>query len=157
MDFLFVKLDSILQWRRDAKKSVWMKVPVSQSYLIPVAFFHGFNYHHAVGNYAMLLKWLPQQITCNVPPYASHQIGVAGIGVLKLILLLGCYSWPARNQCNAVFFSGMVLNEEKNEVLVIQDKHQVTLLLLKHFLTLHNFLKKLVTPSDLRIILVEEA
>ncbi|KAK2556010.1 Exocyst complex component 1 [Acropora cervicornis] len=69
--------ESILQWRRDAKKSVWMKVPVSQSYLIPVAFFHGFNYHHAVGNYAMLLKWLPQQITCNVPPYASHQIGVA--------------------------------------------------------------------------------
>lgn len=89
--------ESILHWRRDAKKSVWMKVPVSQSYLIPVAFFHGFNYHHAVGNYAMLLKWLPQQITCNVPPYASHQIGVAG----------------------------MVLNEEKNEVLVIQDKHQI--------------------------------
>ena len=56
-----------------------------------------------------------------------------------------------------MFFSGMVLNEEKNEVLVIQDKHQVTLLLLKHFLALHNFLKTLVTPSDLIIILLEEA
>lgn len=98
MVFLFVKLESILQWRRDAKKSVWMKVPISQSYLIPVAFFHGFNYHHAIGNYAMLLKWLPQQITCTVPPYASHQIGVAGIGVFKLILLLGCCSWPASSK-----------------------------------------------------------
>ena len=63
-------------------------MPISQSYLIPVAFTHGFNYHHAVGNYAMLLKWLPQQVACNVPPYASHQIGVAGIGVFKNLLLI---------------------------------------------------------------------
>lgn len=86
-----------MHWRRDAKKSVWMKVPIAQSYLIPVAYHHGFNYHHAVGNYAMLLKWLPQQVTCSVPPYATHQIGVAG----------------------------MVINEEKNEVLVVQDKHKI--------------------------------
>ena len=72
--------ESILHWRRDAKKSVWMKVPIAQSYLIPVAFDHGFRYHHAVGEYAMLLKWLPQRVSCNVPPYATHQVGVAGIG-----------------------------------------------------------------------------
>jgi len=89
--------ESILHWRRDAKKSVWMKVPIAQSYLIPVAFSHGFNYHHAVGDYAMLLKWLPQRVACNVPPYATHQVGVAG----------------------------MVLNEKTSEVLVVQDKHMV--------------------------------
>ena len=55
-----------------------MKVPISQSYLIPVAFAHGFSYHHAVGDYAMLLKWLPQRVACKVPPYATHQVGVAG-------------------------------------------------------------------------------
>lgn len=71
-------LESVLHWRRDAKKSVWMKVPISQSYLIPVAFAHGFSYHHAVGDYAMLLKWLPQRVACKVPPYATHQVGVAG-------------------------------------------------------------------------------
>ena len=51
----------------------------------------------------------------------------------------------------------MVLNEEKNEVLVIQDKHQVTPLLLKHFLILQYFSKELVRPSNLKIILLEEA
>ena len=52
---------------------------------------------------------------------------------------VGLLLMTRRNQCNDMFFSGMVRNEEKNEVLVIQDKHQVTLLLLKHFLTLHVF------------------
>ena len=87
--------ESILVWRRDAKKSVWMKVPIAQSYLIPVAFAHGFNYHHAVGNYAMLLKWLPQQVTCSVPPYATHQVGVAGI-VMKLAVINNLFLWTLR-------------------------------------------------------------
>ena len=75
MEFL---LESILQWQKDAKKSVWMKVPIAQSYLIPVAFSHGFSYHHAVDDYAMLLKWLPKRVPNKVPPYATHQVGVSG-------------------------------------------------------------------------------
>ena len=70
-------LDSILHWKRVTKKSVWMKVPTAQSNLIPVAFNHGFSYHHAVGDYAMLLKWLPGRQS-KVPPYAIHQVGVSG-------------------------------------------------------------------------------
>ena len=87
--------DSILHWKRGRKKSVWMKVPIAQSYLIPVAFNHGFSYHHAVGDYAMLLKWLPGRQS-KVPPYATHQIGVSGncnkycifIEALSLIMAL---------------------------------------------------------------------
>lgn len=86
--------DSIRHWKRVRKKSVWMKVPIAQSYLIPVAFNHGFSYHHAVGDYAMLLKWLPGGQS-KVPPYATHQVGV----------------------------SGLVLNKEKSEVLVVQEKN----------------------------------
>lgn len=88
---------SIQQWRKEKKKSVWMKVPIVQSYLIPVAFEHGFSYHHAVGDHAMLLKWLPKKEHNKVPPYATHQVGV----------------------------SGLVLNREKNEVLVVQDKNML--------------------------------
>ena len=69
---------SIQLWRKDRKKSVWMKVPISQSYLIPVAFEHGFSYHHAVGDHAMLLKWLPKWEHNKVPSYATHQVGVSG-------------------------------------------------------------------------------
>ena len=77
-DFSTIFSGSIQQWRKEKKKSVWMKVPIVQSYLIPVAFEHGFSYHHAVGDHAMLLKWLPKKEHNKVPPYATHQVGVSG-------------------------------------------------------------------------------
>ena len=77
-DFSTIFSGSIQQWRKERKKSVWMKVPIVQSYLIPVAFEHGFSYHHAVGDHAMLLKWLPKKEHNKVPPYATHQVGVSG-------------------------------------------------------------------------------
>ena len=77
-DFSTIFSGSIQQWRKERKKSVWMKVPIVQSYLIPMAFEHGFSYHHAVGDHAMLLKWLPKKEHNKVPPYATHQVGVSG-------------------------------------------------------------------------------
>lgn len=77
-DFSTIFSGSIQQWRKERKKSVWMKVPIVQSYLIPVAFEHGFSYHHPVGDHAMLLKWLPKKEHNKVPPYATHQVGVSG-------------------------------------------------------------------------------
>jgi len=71
--------ESILYWKEGRKTSAWMKVPIAQSHLIPVAFDHGFIYHHAVSDYAMLLKWLPQFEESKVPPFATHQVGAAGI------------------------------------------------------------------------------
>lgn len=76
---LFCCPESILYWKEGRKTSAWMKVPIAQSHLIPVAFDHGFIYHHAVSDYAMLLKWLPQFEESRVPPFATHQVGVAGI------------------------------------------------------------------------------
>ncbi|EDO35828.1 predicted protein [Nematostella vectensis] len=67
----------IVQCKSNGNRAMWVKVPVDKSYLIPVVFKHGFTYHHAEGNHAMLLKWLPDNVECKVPPYASHQIGVA--------------------------------------------------------------------------------
>ena len=64
-----------------------MKVPIAQSHLIPVAFDHGFIYHHAVSDYAMLLKWLPQFEENKVPPFATHQVRVAGNEFNLLIFL----------------------------------------------------------------------
>ncbi|XP_032223220.2 nucleoside diphosphate-linked moiety X motif 6 isoform X2 [Nematostella vectensis] len=95
--------DCIVQCKNNGNRAMWVKVPVDKSYLIPVVFKHGFTYHHAEGNHAMLLKWLPDNVECKVPPYASHQIGVAGI----------------------------VVNEEENKVLVVQDRQKYKMGVLK--------------------------
>jgi hypothetical protein len=40
---------------------------------------HGYAYHHAEGQEAFLLKWMPTDQPCAVPPYATHNIGVGGM------------------------------------------------------------------------------
>ena len=39
---------------------------------------HGFKFHHAEGEIATMLLWLPEG-ECKVPPFATHHCGVAGV------------------------------------------------------------------------------
>ncbi|CAF2090996.1 unnamed protein product [Brassica rapa] len=85
---------SLSDWRRKGKKGVWLKLPVEQSELVPVAVKQGFEYHHAEKGYVMLTYWIPEEEPCMLPGNASHQVGVGGF----------------------------VLNQYK-EVLVVQEKY----------------------------------
>lgn len=70
--------DAVKYWRRDGKRTAWLRVPISHSRFIPEAFKQNFKYHHAVDNFAMLVKWLPDHVSNKVPAFATHQVGVAG-------------------------------------------------------------------------------
>ena len=59
--------------------AVWLKVPIEQSDLIPVAARQGFVFHHAESQYSMLCTWLSSKIQSKLPKFASHQVGVAGM------------------------------------------------------------------------------
>ena len=85
---LIAQTESIQKWKKDGKRAVWLRVPVVQSYLIPEAFAHGFTYHHAFEDYAMLLKWLPSNMQCKVPAYATHQVGVAGRNAVHIYIYI---------------------------------------------------------------------
>ncbi|KAL1213984.1 Nudix hydrolase 8 [Cardamine amara subsp. amara] len=85
---------SLSDWRRKGKKGVWLKLPVEQSELVPIAVKEGFEYHHAEKGYVMLTYWIPVEEPCMLPANASHQVGVGGF----------------------------VLNQHK-EVLVVQEKY----------------------------------
>ena len=67
--------------KADERKGVWMRVPIELSNAIQFAAKHGFQYHHAEGQSAMLLKWLPDDEPCPVPAFATHVIGVGGLVV----------------------------------------------------------------------------
>lgn len=67
------QLDTAMAEIRAAqRKGVWMRVPIEQAAAIPLAARHGFKYHHAEGDYAMLLAWLPADAPCPVPDFATH-------------------------------------------------------------------------------------
>ena len=68
----------MVQWTKEDKWAVWLEVPISLSYYIPVAAQHGFSFHHAEGESSTLYKWLRPDLPCMLPRFATHQVGVAG-------------------------------------------------------------------------------
>ncbi|KAJ0771039.1 putative hydrolase [Helianthus annuus] len=74
--------------------SMVMVCPVEKCDLVPIAVRECFQYHHAEKGYIMMTYWIPEE-PCMLPANASHQVGVGGF----------------------------VMND-KNEVLVVQEKHR---------------------------------
>ncbi|XP_024994100.1 nudix hydrolase 8-like [Cynara cardunculus var. scolymus] len=91
--FASILSSSLSVWRTKGKKGIWLKLPLEKCDLVPIAVREGFQYHHAETGYVMMTYWIPNG-PCMLPANASHQVGVGGF----------------------------VLND-KNEVLVVQEKH----------------------------------
>ncbi|KAJ9186178.1 hypothetical protein P3X46_005710 [Hevea brasiliensis] len=91
-DFASMLKASIVQWRKQGKRGVWIKVPIELVNLVEAAVKEGFWYHHAEPNYLMLIYWIPEG-THTLPANASHRVGIAAF----------------------------VMND-KREVLVVQEK-----------------------------------
>ncbi|KAL6544682.1 hypothetical protein OROMI_023544 [Orobanche minor] len=85
---------SLSQWRQQGKRGIWIKLPIKLANLVEPTVKEGFYFHHAEPNYLMLVSWLLSSIPNPLPANASHRVGVGAF----------------------------VLNE-KNEVLVVQEKH----------------------------------
>lgn len=57
---------------------------------------NGFDFHHARPGFVMMHKWLPPNVTANIPPYSHTMIGVGGLVV-----------------------------NDKNQILTISEKHSI--------------------------------
>uniref|UniRef100_A0A1A8RV72 Nucleoside diphosphate-linked moiety X motif 6 n=3 Tax=Nothobranchius TaxID=28779 RepID=A0A1A8RV72_9TELE len=87
--------DSLSQWKAEGRMAVWLRVPMSLSRCAAAASSHGFTFHHARGEHAMLALWLGEGES-RLPGFATHQVGVAGA----------------------------VVDESSGKVLVVQDKNK---------------------------------
>ncbi|KRT79676.1 hypothetical protein AMK59_7502, partial [Oryctes borbonicus] len=73
--------ESLRQWIEKNRRGIWFKVFLNESSWVPHLVNNGFKYHHAKEEYVMMYKWLPQEETCNIPPYAHTSIGVGSVVV----------------------------------------------------------------------------
>ncbi|XP_071772304.2 nucleoside diphosphate-linked moiety X motif 6 [Centroberyx gerrardi] len=87
--------DSLARWKAEGKVAVWLHVPISLSRCAAAASVHGFTFHHARQDRAVLALWLGEGDS-RLPGFATHQIGVAGA----------------------------VVDESNGKVLVVQDKNK---------------------------------
>jgi len=67
------------QWLTEKRCAAWLHVPIERSELIAHSAELGFRYHHAEDTSAVLCLWLQQDTPCKIPPFATHQVGVAGL------------------------------------------------------------------------------
>uniref|UniRef100_A0A3Q0SQ74 Nucleoside diphosphate-linked moiety X motif 6 n=1 Tax=Amphilophus citrinellus TaxID=61819 RepID=A0A3Q0SQ74_AMPCI len=82
-------------WKAEGKAAVWLRVPISLSRCAAAASAHGFTFHHARNDHAVLALWLGEGDS-RLPGFATHQVGVAGA----------------------------VVDESSGKVLVVQDKNK---------------------------------
>jgi len=69
---------SLREWRELRLKSAWLRVPLRLAPLMSVASELRFAVHHGHGECVVLKRWLRPELEDKVPPFATHQVGVAG-------------------------------------------------------------------------------
>ena len=104
-DFRDGLASSLIAWREEGYKVVWLEVPIGLSALVPVAVAAGFSFHHSgerpnlyspgMEDDQYLMMTLQLEEGAFIPPFATHYIGIGGV----------------------------VLNED-NELLVVCERHR---------------------------------
>jgi len=71
--------DALSTWVNEKRTAVWIYLPIHLSHLATISAKHGFKYHHAENDQAVLCKWLQDDRESKIPLFATHQVGVAGV------------------------------------------------------------------------------
>ena len=72
--------ESLSAWHAEGRKAVWLTVDIKEGDVMGVASAAGFEFHHACGTSATLVKWVSDEDN-RVPVFATHQVGVGGVVV----------------------------------------------------------------------------
>ncbi|KHG18474.1 Nudix hydrolase 10 -like protein [Gossypium arboreum] len=76
--FVIVLRASMLQWKQQGKKGVWIKLPIGLVHLVETTVKEGFRYHHAEPSYLMLVSWIPNTPN-TIPANVTHRVRVGAI------------------------------------------------------------------------------
>ena len=68
--------EAIEEWKKEGLRLVWLKVPLEQADLIPIAVERSFEFHHSAPDYLMLT--LSVEPDAFIPHFATHYIGAGG-------------------------------------------------------------------------------
>ncbi|KAM3964368.1 uncharacterized protein ACR2FA_001342 [Aphomia sociella] len=71
--------ESITKWIADAKRCIWFRVNIEDSYQVPILANKGFTFHHARDGFVMMYKWLPSDSDANLPPAAHTNLSIGAI------------------------------------------------------------------------------
>ncbi|KAI4298821.1 hypothetical protein L6164_032338 [Bauhinia variegata] len=118
---------SILQWKQQGKKGVWIKLPIELVNLAEPLVKERFWYHHAEPKYIMFVYWIPEGPN-TIPANASHQIGVGAFVVndKKEVLVVQEKSGLLRRKGAWKFPTGVVNQGEDICAAVVREVKEET-------------------------------
>ncbi|KAL4712271.1 hypothetical protein ACJJTC_004033 [Scirpophaga incertulas] len=71
--------ESLREWKNERRRCIWFKVNIKDSNCIPILAQKGFNFHHARDGFVMMFKWLPKNLSPNLPPACHTTLGVGAM------------------------------------------------------------------------------
>mmetsp|Transcript_29285 Transcript_29285/g.44691 ORF Transcript_29285/g.44691 Transcript_29285/m.44691 type:complete len:326 (-) Transcript_29285:50-1027(-) len=67
---------SLLAWREEGKRGIWIHVPTDSAHLVPVCTDLGFDFHSAQSGKVILTQWLDTSTSSRLPLGPTHQVGI---------------------------------------------------------------------------------
>ena len=96
-DFAERLAPSMERWQAEGVKSAMLKLPIEHAALATAAAEQGFSFHHvpldADGRCVVLKRWLQPLLEDKIPPFATHQVGIAGLCIDNAGRLLVVKEW----------------------------------------------------------------
>ena len=92
-DFQSQLVPSLAAWSETGHKSCMLRLPIEHAGLATFCAEHGFTFHHAEGRHAVMKCWLQPHMEDKVPPFATHQVGIAGLVVDRAGRILLVREW----------------------------------------------------------------
>lgn len=68
--------DSLVAWREEGKRGIWIHLPTDSSQLVPVCTELGFDFHSAQSGKVVLTQWLDSSTPSRLPLGPTHQVGI---------------------------------------------------------------------------------
>mmetsp|Transcript_6396 Transcript_6396/g.12059 ORF Transcript_6396/g.12059 Transcript_6396/m.12059 type:complete len:445 (+) Transcript_6396:149-1483(+) len=71
--------NSLLLWKRQGKRGVWLHIPTSCSHIVPICAKFGFEFQYAKNGLLVMTKWLPEDSGSRLPHGPTHQVGIGAV------------------------------------------------------------------------------
>lgn len=71
--------NSLLLWKGQGKKGIWLHIPTSCAHIIPICAKFGFEFQYAKNGLLVMTHWLPEDSQSRLPHGPTHQVGIGAV------------------------------------------------------------------------------
>jgi 8-oxo-dGTP pyrophosphatase MutT (NUDIX family) len=70
---------SLVQWKLQGTRGVWINIPTRYCHVVPVCAKFGFEFQYAKNGLLVMTQWLPEDSRSRLPHGPTHQVGIGAV------------------------------------------------------------------------------